>query len=394
MSQPPPASSARPLAAELAIAAVLVLSLPGFMGIPFMQPLGADLQNLYAFHQCAFRDDPYLASGLACGDVAGRDMLYPPPLYWSFAWVRPLTWPAVQLIWTSVIAVGTFLSLLAFAPPGRWRGDGRLGLFAGLLLVGYPLLFSIERGNNDVLVLLCWAAAAVAVRAGRAGLAGLAIGLSVALKFYPGVGAVPLAAATLADLWRRPERRPAALRFAAGGLVGLVVPNAPVAGQLHTWATVKLPVFSAPFSPPQSFNHVLAGATAPVDPWPLQAILVLGWAAVAVRRWREDPPLVLAGALAISTTLARTSFDYNLITALPLLLVLYQRATSGGRWRPWVDGVLVAGLLAVAGHRIVLELGGTALMRARVLLLWAWLAASALVAAWPAGAAAEEAPSP
>lgn len=376
-----PDSSARPLAAEAALALFLLASVHGFMAIPFMAPLGADLHNLYAFHQCAARNDPYLASGFACGDVAGRDMFYPPALYWAFAWVRPLTAEAVTLIWTTVVAVGTFASLLAFAPAARWRGDGRLGLFAGLLLLGYPLLFALERANNDVLVLLCWAGAMVAWRAGRPALSGAAIGLATALKLYPGIGAIPVAVAVVAELLTRPERRRDGLLFAAGGVGGALAPTLLLLGDTRTWATLKLPVFAAITPAPSSFSHSLAGATAPWDPWPLQALLLLAWAAAAVRCWRDDPTLVMAGALAASTAVARTSFDYNLITALPLLLVQFQRATAGGRWRPALDGLLAAGLLAVAGHRLLVNLAPE-LAVWKVLLFWGWLTASAALAAW------------
>jgi len=375
----PPA--VRPLAVEALIAAILLASIHGFMGMPFMRPLGADLHNLYVFHQCAARNDPYLSSGLACGDVAGRDMYYPPTLYWAFAWVRPLTAEAVVFLWTSVVAIGTFVSLLAFAPAARWRGDGRLGLFAGLLLVGYPLLFALERGNNDVLVLLCWAGALVAWSRGRAGLAGAAIGFSAALKVYPAVGALPLAVAVLVELATRPERRAAALRFAAGGLAGVLAPSLLLLGETRTWATVKLPEFAGIVPGPSSFSHSLAGAVAPSSPWLLQAVLLLAWSAAAVRRWRDDPALVFAGGLAASTSFAGVSFDYNLITALPLLLVQFQRATAGGRWRPGIDAALLAGLAAVAGHRILVG-QGIALVNGRVFLLWGWLVAAALLAAW------------
>jgi glycosyl transferase family 87 len=381
LTTPQPDSSARPLAAEALVAGLLLASIHGFMGIPFMAPLGADLHNLYTFHQCAARNDPYLASGFACGDVARRDMYYPPALYWAFVWVRPLTAEAVTFIWTSVVAVGTFASLLAFAPAARWRGDGRLGLFAGLLLVGYPLLFALERANNDVLVLLCWAGALVAWRSGWPALSGAAIGLSAALKVYPAVGALPVAVGVVAAMVTRPEARREGLRFAAGGLAGAILPNLLLLGQFRTWATVKLPEFASITPAPSIFSHSLAGTMAPSSPWLLQAVLLLAWAAAAIRCWRDDPTLVLAGGLAASTSLAGVSFDYNLITALPLLIVQFQRATAGARWRPATDAALVAGLLAVAGHRLVVGVD-LALVNGRVLLLWGWLVASGALAAW------------
>lgn len=381
MTQPATPPAVRPLAVEALIAALLLASIHGFTAMPFMRPVGADLHNLYVFHQCAARDAPYLGSGPACGDVAGRDMIYPPVLYFSFAWVRPLNFEAVTLLWSAVVAIGTFASLLAFAPAARWRGDGRLGLFAGLLLVGYPLLFALERGNNDVIVLLCWAGALLAWRAGRAGLAGLALGVSVAFKIYPAVGALPVAVAVVAGLLTRPETRRAGLRFAAGGVAGAALPNLLLWDQVVTWATVKLPGFSSSLGPTSSFNHSLPSTFAPMSPVPFQAVLLLAWSVAAVRRWRDDPALVMAGALAASTSVASSSFDYNLITALPLLLLQFQGATAGGRWRWLVDLALLAGLVAVAGHRAVYDLD-QGLVVGRVYLLWGWMVVSAVLAAW------------
>jgi hypothetical protein len=55
---------------------------------------------------------------------------------------------------------------------------------------------------------------------------------------------------------------------------------------------------------------------------------------------------VLAGALAVSTYNQRTSWDYNLITVYPLLLLLLLRARQTDRW-----ALLAFGVFTIAGDR-------------------------------------------
>jgi hypothetical protein len=381
---------ARPAFVEALIAALLLVSIPSFVMIPFLPPLGLDFQNLYLFHQCAGRDNPYLVSGVLCGDPGGRDMVYPPLLYWSFAWVRPLQQTAATLLWMSAVAIGTLGALWPFAPPARWRQAGGLGLFTGLLAVQYPLVFGLERGNNDVLVLVCWALAAWGWQARRPALGGLAAGLAISLKLYPAFAALVVGTALLVDALRTPDARRDVLRFAAGGLAGVLLPALALYPQVKVWATTQLPAFAAQRYDPAVWNHAM-NTLRGTDPFPLQAILVVAWLVGGALAMRRDPVLVFAGALAISTSFANTSWDYNLVTAYPLLVVQYQRAAER-RWRPLGDALLILGVVAVVGNRVLFSLS-PGLVQARVLLLWGWMTASGALAAWLAvGPDAEAAP--
>jgi hypothetical protein len=109
-------------------------------------------------------------------------------------------------------------------------------------------------------------------------------------------------------------------------------------------------------------------------------ILLVTWLVGAVRAVGRDPLLVFAGALAISTSFSNTSWDYNLVTCLPLLVVQYQRA-SEVNWRPLADALLLLGLVAVIGNRVLFSFTEE-LLQARVLLLWGWLTGSGLLVAW------------
>ncbi len=61
---------------------------------------------------------------------------------------------------------------------------------------------------------------------------------------------------------------------------------------------------------------------------------------------RRDPALLFAGALAISTYFSSLSNDYNLITAYPLLIMLFIRATSAP-WSSLATALLLVGLVAI-----------------------------------------------
>src|SRR5881392_1416985 len=56
------------------IFALLAVSVPAARLIPASPFWGLDFQNVYAFHHCDAANDPYLATGVECGDVFGRDM--------------------------------------------------------------------------------------------------------------------------------------------------------------------------------------------------------------------------------------------------------------------------------------------------------------------------------
>jgi hypothetical protein len=370
----------RPAFVEVAIAAILVASIHGFTSIPFVLPFGVDLHNLYAFHHCEGRNEPYLWSGIQCGDPGGRDMYYPPALYWFFVWLRLLSAHTATMVWTAIVAVGTLASMGPFASAQRWRDDGRLGMFAGLLLVSYPLLFSLERANNDVLVLVCFAGALAAWQRGRVALAGAVIGLACAVKLYPVTAAASLGCAVVSQAVARSEHRREAWKFALAGVAGAVVPTLLFLPDTLQWATHRLPEFAATTWAPSWFSHALVSTVGSFYATTMALVVLLVWGRAAVRRWSSDPALAVAGTLAASTVLARTSYDYNLITALPLLLVQFQRSTEGARWDAKQDLVLVGGVLAVVGHRGVIA-ASPELIHAKVLLLWGWLLASGLLAA-------------
>jgi len=76
------------------------------------------------------------------------------------------------------------------------------------------------------------------------------------------------------------------------------------------------------------------------------ALLAL-WAWAGARAIaRGEDWWALAGALAVSTYNQRTSWDYNLITVYPLLVLLLLRARRTNRW-----ALLAFGVFTIAGDR-------------------------------------------
>jgi hypothetical protein len=95
---------------------------------------------------------------------------------------------------------------------------------------------------------------------------------------------------------------------------------------------------------------------------------------------RGTSAMALAGSLAVSTYLQRTSLDYNLVTTFPLLLLLFLRAQRTNRW------VLLAfGLAAIAGDRRLFKMHDAVILtpQLHLTLQLAFLVVAALVAARP-----------
>jgi hypothetical protein len=169
-----------------------------------------------------------------------------------------------------------------------------------------------------------------------------------------------------------PAQRMAAMRMAAGLIVSVVATVLAFRTQTQHYAQNVLPVFSAHLPAQSLHSHSVPtsfGAAAPI----VSAVIVLAWCIAAHLTMGTSPEGVFAGALAISTYVARTSFDYNLITTYPLLVFLAALAFST---EPGSRGAAVALFLGLAGITSHREwFGGHAM--AHVALQITWLAVTA-----------------
>lgn len=364
------------LAAKVAVFVILAASIPAFLVIPAGPILGLDFQNLDAFHDCAARDNPYLSTGAACGDYLDRDMYYPPMLFWSFAWTRLVSLQAGYLIWVAVSVGAVLLASKAWVSKGRH--DGTVAIFAVLLLFQFPMLFALERGNNDVLVVVVWTVSALLFMSGRFGWSGLAAGLAVALKLYPAVAVVVVGSGLLWMAWHHRAWRPLML-FALGCIGVVLIAGVALFEQTMLWLAGEFKVLMASGYVPSTANHALAGIVPGGAGWFLSLPLLVVWMFASARRLQSDPALLFAGALAISTYFSSLSNDYNLITAYPLLIMLFIRATSAP-WSSLATALLLVGLVAIVGNRALFVFSNAAIV-GHIALQWVWLLAVGLAVA-------------
>lgn len=178
--------------------------------------LGLDFLNNYqASRHWLAGGDPYREP---FGDPLARKFCYPPvvlPLFAWCGWFRP---QAAVVLWMGVLAglaaLGTMQACRARRQLGLWKVPLPLALAA--VLGSTPVIFAMERGNYDLLVLAPLALAAWALQ--RRGLAcdllaGSCVALAAWMKVYPG----------LLGLGFIVLRRPRALGFCvlAGIAIGL-----------------------------------------------------------------------------------------------------------------------------------------------------------------------------
>jgi hypothetical protein len=360
-------------------AAVMLLALAALVpydlsrsGLPFYRFWGVDFQNLHAFHHCEVRNAPYDNPQAAqiCGDAVDRPMRYPPLLYWSFAWTRLFPFPVALKIWTVFILAGTYVGVTLFLSREA-LSQRRVQVWIGLLFAQFPALYAIERGNNDVWIVLLWGLACFAFTRGRPLASGVFAGLAVAAKVYPLFAVLIVVVALLED-------RRTLMRFATG-----VASAGAAAALLFLPSTISyvsvLREFAGEFPRPSVQSHGLPAFFSPLGVAFLGGTLLLSWAGVAFRLRRSGNfDLLFAGALSIATFFSTTSNDYNLITTYPLMAVLFVRSLEPATWL--MRASLVVLMIGMFAPRIYF-FGGGEHQRVALLILGLVIAAAAALRA-------------
>jgi hypothetical protein len=179
-----------------------------FLGLDF-------LNNYHASRQWFAGGDPYVN---LLGDVAPRRYCYPPLMLPCFFWCTWLSARAATVVWT-------IASALLAAVGVWWTARSRrelavhpvpVPLLLSCLLFSAPLVFALERGNCDLLLVPLLVTAGWALRersAPRDALAGACLALAAGLKIYPAI--------LLAGLL--PLRRWRALAFGMSAAAGLAL---------------------------------------------------------------------------------------------------------------------------------------------------------------------------
>ncbi|MBI3543190.1 MAG: DUF2029 domain-containing protein, partial [Deltaproteobacteria bacterium] len=323
--------------------ALLVASIPGIGKIPWAAHWGFDLQNIHEFYHCGDRAiaNPYVIAG-ACGDVVGRPMPYPPLLFYSFYWLKWVSLETAVWLWDAFVLVA--LTGAAATWLGRRRFFRKDALvFWALLLLQLPVVFTLERGNNDVGAVWLWTLGWLAFERRRAGTSGFFAGLAAAFKVYPATAAAALGGGVLLSARGRARQTLAWSAGALGALAVFAFLLFPEQGREY-WLHM-LPAYSKQGAGIWPYSHSLSRTFDGPFWLPALAIrlgLLGAWTFAAARRLHDDAALTFAGTLAISTYFAGISYDYHLGTTYPLPLLLFKRE----RW-----GLLLLGLFAVCGNR-------------------------------------------
>jgi len=359
-----------------------------FKLIPFAGFIGLDFQNLYAFHNSVSPNDPYSITGAEAGDVGKRDMIYPPLLYFLFTWTRFVPFSIGYILWSAIVCA---ITLGCFS---MWVNEKEIKVigiayaipFIVLLTAQFPVSFAIERGNNDVLVLLSWSLSYFCYKRDRYLLSGALAGLAAAMKLYPIFAcAIVLASCVVAAARYQSERKKSILCI-LGGFIAVLSVSLVFWPQTKTYFFSILPRIQDSQSGLVYYAHSLRQVFVDYSPrmssWGnglLSAALLAAWLAAGVRLFRKDPALVFAGGLALSTYFSGISYDYNLMTAFPLLFILYCRSIYSDAPSSNIAFILLlVGLFAVIGYR-GLFMASKHLMQFHILLQWFWVVAVAVL---------------
>lgn len=346
------------------VTACVVAFLVGLLAIPLIPGYGErrmlDFHNLFAFHHCDEADTstPYEVSGATCDDEADRPMIYPPVLYWAFSWVRLAdSYALATVLWlVSMLALTLGAGIIWAVVLGKDRRT-RLALGAVWIIsmTQFPMLFALERGNNDVLVLFVWSAVAITMTRGHHLVAGLLAGLAVAAKLYP---AVAVGLALVAVKGRRSVLKP----FASGAVLSLV--GSTIILWPHALAFVEhaIPEIGRQGPTPLTqYSHSVFGLSDPALELTVALVLLLAWLRAATQATSHTLPGILAGSLAISTYFSAISWDYNLVTAMPLILATSQRAFAPLADPKWQTATVLLIVTVLSGRFLVSPTGNVIL---------------------------------
>jgi Glycosyltransferase family 87 len=156
--------------------------------VPAHTFLGVDFQSNYFAVRCWLRGgDPYVEP---FDDPLGRPLVNPPLILPLFAWTKLFGLRSATAIW--------FVALVGFAVLGAWAVGGvrrqlrlepiPLPACIAAILCSMPVLFALERGNWDLMLIppllgLAWGLSGNSPR--RDAVAGLCLTLMAWVKLYP-----------------------------------------------------------------------------------------------------------------------------------------------------------------------------------------------------------------
>lgn len=272
-------------------------------------------------------------------------MAYPPLLYWSFAWLRVVSFRVAETLWeTAIVVLMSASFVIVYCSTWRKRRLFSAFCFALLLGVQFPMMFAMERGNVDALIVFIWVFSAWAYSKSNLYLGWSGFALASTLKLFPGVGLIPfifgqtLGRRGQTKEWILTQWKPAIAAMALVLLASFLDyenTKAYVFGVLPKYSRLRVEVAYYSHSLPAVFH------SSPALKYLSWLSLYGSWAYLVHKKIRSDSFFVISGLLATTTFVAGVSYDYNLLTAYPLLFLLYLRASSKIDWALVLSGLLV-----------------------------------------------------
>ena len=353
--------------AWLAIFILFIFSIASYKMIPFGDPDGLDFHNLYAYSTCdeelkdKYDNNIYLAGGQDCHDAMGREFVYPPLLFHSVKWVGEFkTFEKARFAWRTFIILGTLVSLLIWL--GSISTFFKLLPFTGLLFFQFPMLFALERGNNDVLILLSWTLTYLLFSKEKYFWSGVLASICVLMKVYPLFAFLVifggLTLSCLREHFYLGEKKTlnALKLFSMGSLISGLIIIISFNDLWYSWY-LRVSHFSDFEMVVSYLNHSVQYFFKAKVFGQIIFLAMMGvWTLHFIYSKKERRVLSFAGALAITTYYSAVSYDYNQIVIYPLILLTISSLLKNFEWRRYF--VLFGVLMGVIAHRGLFEWGG------------------------------------
>ncbi len=291
---------------------VLLIGLLDFKYIPFYTRPGLDFSNHYGFHHCKESDVTiYKKEAKDCLDFEARPYVYPPLMYPLFSWTRLFpTFDGAYYFFVGLYVL-SFIGIILI-----WADKKILPIIYGLgLFITFPNLFLIERGNTDLFITLFWSLAYWFYKKDNQWVAGFFIAIAVFSKLYPVYSLFVLAFFILRNLKLNTR-----LIYSMGIFAVLILIAQP--SLWFEYFVDVLPSWSGNTQDILNLAHSFKSLPKPLGSVLYFTVLAF-WATASSKLNEKYVAWVFAGGFAISTFSNGVSFDYNLVTLFPLLILMF-----------------------------------------------------------------------
>jgi hypothetical protein len=300
---------------------IIVFSLLDYNVIPFYSRLGLDFSNHHGFHHCKETPESiYKKKAVDCLDFEQRPYVYPPLMFTLFSWTK------IFINFNDAYYAFLFLSFLAYALILMiWSNKKWLPILYGIgLFFTFPNLFLLERGNTDLFITLFWSLAYFFYQKNKFWAAGFFLALPVFSKLYPVFALFILSFYVLREI---KLHRNLILGFVAFSFLFVVMDY-----QLwFEYLVDVLPKWSKSTTGVLNLAHSFKSIKTPLGSlFYLSAIFV--WSLSAWKTAKHNVHWVFASGLALSTFNNGVSFDYNLVTVFPLLIIGFREINNRKGW--------------------------------------------------------------